>query len=288
MNLAERVATLLEKDSDVEGLVLIGSRVRSSSDAVWRADENSDWDFQILTSNPGKFENAKWTKALGTELHTYALRSTAIGRVPKIAAIFGGGEADFVIINTRTLRLGRWLFACGFHRRLPGFNRSLQDLALIIRPGWKFLKDSSNWNAFYGKLVAEISDRRLSNVDCVGLANAFVCDYVWTMRKIERGEYLASQRMLHQALLETNLRLLHESKLRAKKATFPEARRAELVMTSDELSALVISTSPDAASLRVAALKCAHSCRALMDTLVGKQWIWPKLPNGSDAPKVWP
>ncbi|MEO6004458.1 MAG: hypothetical protein ABIZ04_20555 [Opitutus sp.] len=286
MNLAERVTSLLEKDDDVEGLVLIGSRVRAQGDAIWRADENSDWDFQILTSNPGKFTNANWTKELGTELHTYAVRSTAIGRVPKIAAIFAEGEADFVIINTRTLRLGRWLLAGGFHRRLPRLNRSLQDLALIIRPGWKYLKDSSNWNSFYEKLVAEISDRRLSNPECVALADAFVCDYLWTLRKIERGEFLASQRMLHHALLETNLRLLHESKLRTKQATFPEARRAEFVMTAEELSALTISTLPDPASLHAAAEKCANSCRMLMHSLVASQWTWPTLPTGHGAPPV--
>ena len=278
MNLAERVAAWARQEATVKGLVLIGSRIHSGETEVRRADPNSDWDFQIITSNPPMFLHQGWTTALGTNVRTYAVRNTAIGHVPKIAAIFDDGEADFVIINARTLRLGRWLLSLGFHRRSARLRHSLQDLALIVRPGWKFLKDSSNWDGFYRRLVSEVKDPRLSDADSKALADGFVCDYLWTIRKIDRGELLAAQRMLHRSLAETNIRLLHEIKLRKRQTTFPEGRRAEFVLNENELAGLLVSATLDRVALRSAVERSASSCRDLMQTLLDNAWHWPELP----------
>ena len=110
------------------------------------------------------------------------------------------------------------------------------------------------------------------------LADGFVCDYLWTIRKIERGELLAAQRMLHRSLAETNIRLLHEIKLRKGQLTFPEGRRAEFVLNGNELSALIVSTTPERVALRSAVHKSAGTCRDLMRDLVGNAWHWPELP----------
>lgn len=278
MNLAERVAAWAGQEPTVKGLVLIGSRIHSDETGLRRADPNSDWDFQVITSRPSMFLQQAWTISLGTAVRTYAVRNTVIGRVPKIAAIFDDGEADFVIIDARTLRLGRWLLSLGLHRRSARLRRSLQDLALIVRPGWRFLKDSSNWDGFYRRLISEVEDPRLSDADSKALADGFVCDYVWTIRKIERGELLAAQRMLHRSLAEANIRLLHEIKLRKHQMTFPEGRRAEFVLNESELSSLSVNAIPERGALLSAVDKSASSCRDLMQTLLGNAWRWPELP----------
>lgn len=277
MTFADRMAAWAENEPSVRALVLIGSQTRAASDQVWKADAQSDWDFQIITSRVDLFEDASWTAALGLKLHTYAVRRAAIGGVPKIAALFAGAEADFVILPLAKLNPWRIAVARSEHHRSPVLQRQLQDLAVVVRPGWRFIKGAKTWEPLYQRAVAEIADPRLDDAAVCGLADGFVCDAVWTARKVERGEWLAAQRMLHRSLAETNFRLLHELKLRRGERTFPEIRRGERVLSRREQQLVTVSAIPDARSLRAALKRSSATCRKLMQALVGDAWSWPEL-----------
>lgn len=277
MNLAEKLTIWAEKESSVEAVVLIGSRVRDAKDQIWRADVHSDWDFQMITSHPEVFEASAWTMNLGLNLHTYVVRRSALGGVPKVAALFAENECDFVILPAKTMRLCRIIVRLGFHHRSAFIRRKLQDLAIVIRPGWKFIKGGEKWDPFYRRIVADIKDARLDDTEVLRLADSFVCDVVWTMRKIERGEYVAAQRMLHRSLVETNIRLLHELKTRRGERSFPEGRRAELVLTETELSAVTMSVPLSSPSLRGGVEKASATCRSFVRELVGESWKWPAI-----------
>ena len=137
------------RERSVSGLVLIGSQAREPSDVVWRADAQSDWDFQIIADRPRMFADSAWTRELaGITLRAYAPRMTRVGRVPKVNALFTGSEADFVILPFRAMRLMKLLVTLGLHRREGWIRRSLQDLAIVIRPGWRFLKGAERWGPF--------------------------------------------------------------------------------------------------------------------------------------------
>ena len=261
---------------DVQALVLIGSRQRSETDAVWKADPNSDWDFQIITRRPQLFADAAWVEQLpGVEVRAYASRVARIGGVPKVNALFAGAEADFVILPAGMMRMLRWLVALGFHRRSPKLRRGLQDLAIVIRPGWKFLHGEKTWDPFYRKVVAEVPDARLSDEGARQLAQVFACEQVWTLRKIARGELVAAQRMLHRELVETNFRLLHELKLRRGERSFPEARRIERIASEGELAGVSVSAALETDQLRAAVELSADTCERLMRALVGDSWCRP-------------
>lgn len=277
MNFAERVANWADTERSVRALVLIGSRVRSESDTLSRADAASDWDFHIITSNPSLFANAKWTNGLGVPLRIYAPRVANIGRVLKAAALFVGAEADFVVLPSRSLKLAKMAVALGLHRKSPAIRRRLQDLAVIVRPGWRFLKGAERWESFYRRVVSEIADQRLNDPEVRGLASGFVCDASWVLRKIERGEFLAAQRMIHCSLAEINFRLLHELKLRRGERTFPEGRRTELTSTTEELLAVSINATPEGLSLRESLTAASATCRKLTRLIVGDTWSWPEL-----------
>jgi hypothetical protein len=270
------MAAWAAREPTVSGLVLIGSRQRDPGDAVWRADAQSDWDFQIISSEPRMFAGPKWTCGLGAfPLQAYASRVARIGGVPKINALFAGAEADFVVIPSRLLRRARLLTALGRHHR-PGWTRAvLQDVAVVVRPGWRFLKDTGGWDKFYRRAVAAVSDPRMTDALARQLAAAFVCDYVWTLRKLDRGELLAAQRMFHRELVETNFRLLHELKLRRGERTFPEARRLERVAAPAEQASVTADARLEPASLFAAVERSAVTCRVLMAALVGEAWRWP-------------
>jgi hypothetical protein len=267
----------------VSGLVLIGSRVREERDQVWRADAQSDWDFQVIAKRPERFAQADWLRAAGVEPDVYAVRRAAIGGVPKVALLAGGVEADFVIVPQRSLRLAQWAIGLGLHRRSAKLRRALQDLAVVIRPGWRFLKGAETWGGLYRQVVSEVEDPRLSDEEARSLADSFVCDLVWTRRKIERGEWIAAQRMLHRTLAETNLRLLHEVKLRRGERSFPEGRRIERVATAEEVAAVGVSARRGAEELGAEVERCAATMRELMREMVGETWRWPELRSSEES-----
>lgn len=277
MNLGEAVAAWARTQPSVKAVALIGSQARAPSDQVWRPDAQSDWDFQIFTSEVEMFARSEWAAALGFELRAYAVRRAAIGGVPKVAAVFAGAEADFVIVPERPWRWARWLTRCGVHRRSPKLRRMLQDLAVVIRPGWRFLKGGETWEPFYRRVVAEIADPRLSDAEARMLAEGFACDALWAQRKLERGELVAAQRMLHRSLAETNFRLLHELKLRRGERSFPEGRRAERVLSREELTMISVDARLTGAELSVALQRSCAVCAELMRALAGDSWRWPQI-----------
>ncbi len=268
----------------VTGLTLIGSRVRPAGDAVWRADGHSDWDFQVITSQPDVFLRRDWALELkGVELLAYGVRPARIGGVPKVNAVFAGAEADFVILPESALIPLRRAVANGRHRR-PGPERAaLQDLALVIRPGWKFLRGARTWAPMFRRVVADIPDARPVEATLRNLAECFWCDLVWIRRKLERGELLAAQRLLHQSLAETNLRLLHELRLRRGQRSFPEGRRLEKIAPAAEVNLATVATKVSVKGLRAATERAARNCTALMRALVGRDWTPPQLSSTGTA-----
>jgi len=278
VDFGEIMTAWAKKTPSVSGLVLIGSREREKTDALEFADAYSDWDFQIITSNPQMFANRAWTRDLtGIELLAYSVRTAQIGGVPKINAVFAGTEADIVVIPATAARLMKLAVAFSLHRREGRVRRRAQDLAEVIRPGWRFLKGGATWDPLFCRITNDVPDPRLGDEAARQLAEIFVCDYVWCLRKIARGELRATQRVLHQELAEVNLKLLHELKRRKGERTFTKARRIERIATSDELESVTVIAPLDSTSLHVAVAKAAATCRQLMRSLVGESWQWPKI-----------
>jgi hypothetical protein len=266
------------KTPSVSGLVLIGSRERAVTNVLEYADNYADWDFQIITSNPRMFSDRAWVESLeGVKLRAYAMRTGQIGGVPKVNVVFSGAEADIVIIPAAAARLMRLLVGLGLHRREGRLRRRVQDLAEVIRPGWRFLKGGETWDSLFRQITAEVPDPRLGDKAARQLAEGFVCDYVWCLRKIARGELRATQRILFQELAEVNLKLLHELKRRKSERTFTKARRIERITDPAELESVTVVAPLDAIALREAVNKTAVTCRQLMHALVGDSWRWPEI-----------
>jgi hypothetical protein len=151
----------------------------------------------------------------------------------------------------------------------------MQDLAEVIRPGWLFLKGEQRWGAFFRRAVDNVPDPRLSDNGVQELAEGFVCDYIWSIRKVTRGELRTVQRMLFQEMAEVNFKLLHELKQRRGERTFTKARRIERVASPEELALVSVEAPLEAAALREALEKSAAGCRELVRQLVGDKWRWP-------------
>lgn len=279
-DLGQRLAAWAEEEPSVRALFAIGSRSREAG-GPGAADIYSDWDFQVIAAEPALFDQAGWCEqaGLGRPL-AYVLRSGRLGGVRKVTAVVAGGEIDAVIIPAAQFVAVRSAVQAGTYRESPLVWSALRDQGLVLAGGFRRLKDEVEAEALFRWVEQNLPPPRLTEAEIVELAEGFVCDYVSTMRKIARGELVAAQRWLHAQLGETNFRLLHEVRRRRGQASFPDARRLELIAGAEELAAVRIGATLDARSLREAAGRSARGCAALVRLLVGDAWRWPELPSG--------
>lgn len=270
-DLSETIGAWARRVPSVRALVLIGSRLKDCSDPLSGPTSSSDWDLQIFPSRPGLFRRADWLAAAGhPRVAGYVVRKPLWGGGFKVNLLLHDIQADLMIIPSVRMRMLKVAMAMGAHRRSGATRRWLQTFAGIIRPGWRFLKGAPWLEPLYDRVVAELPDHRLSDADVRQLAAGFVCDYLWTVRKIESGELLAAQRMLHLGLAEANFQLLHEFKLRRGATSFERARRIEKVATRQELKAVTVSAFCEGPSLRMAADCAAATCDSLVSSLLGE------------------
>ncbi|HVU34929.1 MAG TPA: hypothetical protein VHE61_15960 [Opitutaceae bacterium] len=272
--LGDAVIAWAQRDASVDGLILIGSRVRAPGPGA--ADQYSDWDFHIITSNPDRFRTAAWTRDSGIPAPlAYVARGGRLGSATKVSAVFAAGQLDLVVIPTRQVRQMRWLWRLGLATRLPAAAKGLADLAVVIRAGYRVLKGDRLCGDVYARVAKDIPTPRLSDEGVRELAEGFVCDYVSTRQKIARGELIAAQRWLHHLLVETNFRLLHELRLRRGEASMPDARRVEQLAPLEQADLVRVAAVPDAESLTDACEQAADALRALARDLIGDSWHWP-------------
>ena len=257
---------------------MIGSQVHVDQSRAMAADEYSDWDFHIITTRPAIFAERGWVKTTGLgEPLAYATRVGRLGTANKVSAVLLGGELDLVIIPANRLTPVKWLMRLGFRRSLQRQNE-LAGLAMVLRAGYRILKGEARWGGLFRRIAMDITPLRLDDDAIRALAESFVSDYVSTLRKIARGEFLAAQRWLHANLAETNFRLVHELRQRKGQVSFPDARRIESFADAATRKALTVEATLDARSLEAAANKSADACRDLVRSLVGDSWRWPLLP----------
>lgn len=264
-----------ESDAAVHALVLIGSRAQAGEQGIGAADEFSDWDFQVVTDRPEQFASPAWLAATGLGVPlAYVARLGRLGMATKISIVVPGGELDLVLIPVRQLRRAKVLLRLGLASRIAAARQGLSGLALVLRGGHRVVKGEREWGTFFQRVMDEFPAPRLDDQAVRALAEGFVCDYVSTKHKVERGEFLAAQRWLHHQLAEVNFQLLHELRQRRGEPSFPDARRIEF-LTADA-GRCAVNAAPTGASLGAAVEKSAATLRELMAVLV-PAWRWPNV-----------
>lgn len=278
LDLGQRFVHWATVQAHVHALVQIGSQVRRSSE-IDAADLFSDWDFQVISSCPGIFEDFEETAArFGCPL-VVSVRQGRIGAPRKVTILFPEGELDIVVIPVLQFNQVSELVRLRNHLSNASAMRSLEDLASVLAGGYRILKGDSVVIELFDFIRSGIRIPHLNDADVRGLANGFVCDYVSTIRKIQRGEHLAAQRWLHHNLAEVNFRLAHELRQRAGLSSFPDARRVERLGDEALRSALEVQAEVTRDSLTKAAQKCVVSFRGLIEALLRGDWTWPQLPS---------
>ena len=236
---------------DLEALVQIGSRVQPG--AV--VDAWSDWDYQLITRDPGRYHNYDWPAQIAPCWSVH-LERTPRG-VMKLSAVFEGGwEVDFVLLRTWQMKLVYWAMAHpGLDALYPQALRNGINYARIwSRPGCRVVLGGPAWESRLAVASISGSEEVLSTECFLFHSAAFWRHAVWVAKKILRGELRAALRWLHVELREHTYAVLAEEARLAGRAPRPEARKAEQWLDARRLAQTDIVTGTDQRGLARALL----------------------------------
>lgn len=263
----------------VRVLLMIGSRTRRPGDCGC-ADEKSDWDFQVATSEGRLFLDSRWVAeaGLGKPL-AYVARIGRLGTGTKVSVVLDGGELDIVVISSFDFRMLGLLYKYRLLKWSPKAIQGARSLSSVWSGGVAVLKGSKEVGRFVNGVRRELGVRRLDDDTILSIAEGFVCDYVSTRRKLDRGEIVAAQRWLHVQLGEANLALLHELRQRVGKISFPDGRRVESYLPREEIGRISLEATLDRRSMASALYRSANTFKLLAEELLKGRWHWPELPS---------
>ena len=268
--------TWINSEDLIISAVLFGSTANKLSE-VTLADKWSDIDIHIITSSAEKLESINWALALPRETFCHQAIRPATGGVRKISVIFASGQLDLVLIPVTQLYFAKLGMAFGFHRRPGRLQVALNEIYVSIQAGYHFIKGDRSWGAFYSRIFAEMAGVRLTNSEIINLAGVFLCDMLWTLQKIDRGELTAAQRTLHVSLADINFRLVRELLLRdqRKLPSYGLGRHLETLLIPAELPWVQINSQLNKVDLRCATWRLADGLTQLMKLLC-PSWFIPE------------
>ncbi len=256
----------LRGQSQILAAVLFGSFSRPGT-TIGSSDRWSDVDFHLIVKSPVELEALDRQIEFPNLNLCLAVARPASSGLRKLTLVFSEGEADMVLVPAIKMQLLRCLFRLGLQRRVNHISPSIDSFSTILSGGYHFIKGEREWGSVY-KTVARMPGVRVNNKEASRLAEQFLCDLLWVFQKIDRGELIAAQRMVHRALVETNVVLLHEFRVRNGKVTFQQARRVEQFVDSTELKAITVNSGLRPHELRLAASHLFDGMRWLMQHLV--------------------
>ena len=263
------VSAWLTREPAVKAAILFGSSARPAG-ALEAVDYWSDVDLHVVTTAAARLERLDWSRELVGLGFCHQTVRPATGGVRKVTALFAEGEVDLVLVPASRLRLGRLAARLGLHRRSAVLRYALNEIATCLRSGYRFLKGEDSWGDFYAWIAAEMPGTRLDDRAAAGLADVFLCDLLWVLQKLERGELVAAQHLLHRSLAEANFRLMREWRLRRglPLPSFGLGRRAESLYPPEELRLVQINARLDAAELHQAAWQAYEGVVTMMREIV--------------------
>jgi aminoglycoside 6-adenylyltransferase len=158
---------------DLRAAFVLGSRARRDRPA----DEWSDLDLLLLTTDPGLFlDQADWLTALGMPWLTF-VEGQAVGEGRERRVLFAGGlDVDFAPFPVETVRA----FAA---RGWP------PEIATILRRGVSPVLDKDGLAALFATVPATTPVQPMpSEHEFTELLNDLWYHVVWTTKKLRRGE----------------------------------------------------------------------------------------------------
>ena len=263
------IQSWLESTTTIQSAVLFGSSARLEQNSAL-ADDMSDIDLHLVTSSAKRLEHVRWAEALPSQKFRFQVVRPATGGVRKATVLFELGQMDLVLVPTWQLRMARWGMRFGTHQRVRLIRVGLNEISTCVRSGYRFLKGENAWGSFYARVAREMPGVRIMDEEARNRADVFLCDMLWVLQKLQRGELSAAQHLLHRSLAETNFALIREVRLRRGETlpSFGLGRRVETLLSSRELAWVQVNARLEREELREAAWRALDGLTRLMAELV--------------------
>lgn len=237
-----RIIDWARRQTDVEALIQIGSRVQSGAEV----DDWSDWDYILISTHPQRYHQPAWLSAIAQPWCAHA-EMTPRG-VVKVSAVFPGGrEADFVVLAAWQMKLVYWAMARPWTRHFmkSALLRGIAQARLFVGPGYRVIHGGSAWVRRLSALDVPWPAMDFKVADFQSLLSGFWRHAVWVQKKIMRGENRAALRWLQIEVTERRQLLLAEEARLAGRPVRAEARKAEKWLDERRLIQTSIEIRPD-------------------------------------------
>jgi hypothetical protein len=269
------VVKWLESERAIRSAVLFGSSAGAVKSATV-VDGFADFDLHIVTTDTRRLVKVDWARVFPEAKFCQQIVRPATGGVNKVTVLFSSGQIELVLVPALQFYFARLSMILGLHRRIRRLQTALNEVHTCIQSGYYFLKGERTWGPFYSRIMAEMPGVRLTDSEVRDMAGAFLCEFLWVLQKLERGELAAAQLALHRLLSETNFRLVREMHLRRGQPlpSFGLARHVESVLSATELSWVQVDARLDQEELRRAAWHALDGLKGLMSELL-PEWRAP-------------
>jgi hypothetical protein len=266
--LFDRLAKWVSRTGNVKSAVLFGSSASKTRAYHAPQRQSADLDVHLVVADSSAVENVVWDAELPDNEFCFQASRPASGSVRKLTLVFASGQIDFVIVPVAMMRIASVALRSRLYSRVRLINEALNEMATCLHSGYVFLKGQDMWGNFYRQVCA-LPGVQLTDDEARSLANASICDALWVLQKLEAGELIAAQHVLHSRLSEINLRLWREARLRQNLPlpSFGLGRHFETIANEAERHDFCVSARLVPSELRVAVWRTLECLDALMERL---------------------
>ena len=238
-----RVVAWAEHRSDIQALVLAGSRAKSTA----TADRLSDWDFHLISNCCEQYYGTRW---LGEIASVWCANAERTPRgIIKVSAVFENGfEADFVPLASWQMKLVYWSM------RHPEWKTWMPDRlhrgiletrAFLLGSGYRVIIGGKRWVKRLDATQCDWPVKDMGREEFEKHVGAFWQKAVWVLKKIARPELRSGMHWMHMLIVDHVYAMLAEEARTAGRLPRPEARKAEQWLDDKRLKQTAITTSVD-------------------------------------------
>jgi len=263
---------------NIRSAVVFGSTARVLNEGMGIREGKSDIDIHVVSTSAKWIGNVDWNEEIGKGEFCLCASRTATGGVKRWSIIYSSSQIDMVVVPAIMMYMAKLGYRLGLHRRIRSLHVALNEMASCLRMGYVFIKGEYQWGGFY-RDVSRLPGVRLVESEIVELANAAVCDCFWVLQKLERGELIAAQHVLHSRVVDTNLRLLREMRIRESLLlpSFGLGRNLESLLKPSELAAIRVSSLANVNDLETATRGALAELQRLVYRLCPSWSVSPKM-----------
>ena len=262
----------------INAAVIFGSTANTGRNSASALSPFADVDIHIIASSTREVAEADWARELPRMSYCMKAWRPASGGVRKCTLVFSTGQMDLVVVPRSLMHLARVAILLGLHRKIAIFWTVVNEMATCLHGGFSFIKGESRWGRLY-RTVSQFPGVRLNDSEVEDRANAALVDILWILQKLELGEVVAAQYVLHARVADAILRLWRELRLRESLPlpSFGLGRKLEVLVDKREYGALCVNSLATERELDSATRRSLSSMCDIVYKLLPEWTISPKM-----------